>query len=194
MLATVSFTSLTKSSSKFRQYARSLLEDDFVNDVNDTVASIDIRSHDIRNTPIVFDLDPSLRCLDQLDLLTAEGGDVAGLDSRGWNSGCDDVPENNLLGLGRGQALQCSGGQFGEGVVGGGKNGQCLGVLERARQLEVGDDLDEGLEGSGTAGYVHHVASCAGGWCSLGPVRPAVMSSMAWVGVATGHHKGKEGD
>jgi len=105
-------------------------KDDRVDDVDNTVVRDDVRSHHlgtINKDAAAVDLDGHLGAVDRLDLLAVERDDSRGEDLAGHDVVRQDGRE---LGDVLKESIDSAGGELGEGLVGGGEDG------ERTRALE----------------------------------------------------------
>ena len=125
--------------------------------MDDAVAGLDVRSGDggiVDHDLAVLDLDGDRLAQDGVG--RGQLGGVGGHDLAG-----DDVVEQDVLELGRvlEQAFDRAGGQLGEGLVGGGEDGERAGALERVDQAGGLNGGDEGREAAVGDGGIDDVLS-----------------------------------
>merc|ERR1719362_2048936 len=131
------------------------LQNDSIDDMNDTIACFDISSDNIDSISVVRYLNSAIFTFNEINIFTAEGsygtsGNISGVSCGSSNN----MSGNNSCGLFCGQALEGTCGELGECLIRGSKNGGSFNSFQSLDKTKISDKFDQSGEVTDSRGQV----------------------------------------
>merc|ERR1719230_548988 len=121
-------------------YIFSILQNNFINDMNDSIASFHISNHNIRSSSIVIDFNATSRSFYEINSFSSNSFNGTSSDSSGRYFSSDNMSQDNCLLLFISQGCQNCRINFGESFIRRGEDSQSFGIFQSVYQTQITDD------------------------------------------------------